>query len=340
MQSEPATSQKDFENYPAENLRLDFSTAAILKNARIKTVGEIIRLAQEHRLMRMRNLGKKHYCAIETALSELGIAIDGTPLEQPPASEPPKSAAQPLKTIAFVDFEHWYISLKEIHDRQPNIQTWFDDLRTRGHLLDVIFFGVFSDSSGIRDELNHIRRFTNHVVETTNIGSHAKASFTDFIMLDNIYQKIISSPEIEQIVLFTGDSDFCSVASYLRNFCGKTVGLYGIDNAISSQLEAISNWCIRLPFSNEPFQECRTAILKNLRYAESHTKSPTFRATVRMVSEHYNLPEDAVEAELKLMLEEGILYTLPERSRRNYTVMLNVLHVKWEKVDEQGLLST
>ena len=60
MQSEPATSQKDFENYPAENLRLDFSTAAILKNARIKTVGEIIRLAQEHRLMRMRVVGIGH----------------------------------------------------------------------------------------------------------------------------------------------------------------------------------------------------------------------------------------------------------------------------------------
>ena len=40
------------------------------------------------------------------------------------------------------------------------------------------------------------------------------------------------------------------------------------------------------------------------------------------------------------MLEEGLLYTLPERSRRNYTVMLNVLHVKWEKVDELGLLRT
>lgn len=66
MQSEPVTSQRDIENYPAEDLRLDFSTAAILKNARIKTVGEIIRLAQECRLMRVRNLGKKHYCAIET----------------------------------------------------------------------------------------------------------------------------------------------------------------------------------------------------------------------------------------------------------------------------------
>ena len=340
MQSEPVTSQRDIENYPAEDLRLDFSTAAILKNARIKTVGEIIRLAQECRLMRVRNLGKKHYCAIETALSELGITIDGTPLEQPPASDLTKAAVQLPKTVAFIDFEHWYIAIKEIHDRRPNIQAWFDDLRTRGQLLDVIFFGDFSESSGIRDELNHIRRFTNHVVETANIGHHAKASFTDFIMLDNIYQKVISSPEIEQIVLFTGDSDFCSVASYLRNFCGKTVGLYGIDNAISSQLEAISNWCIRLPFSNEPFQECRTAILKNLQYAESHTKAPTFKATVRKVSEYYDLPEDAVEAELKLMLEEGLLYTLPERSRRNYTVMLNVLHVKWEKVDELGLLRT
>lgn len=340
MQNNSVTLQNDYENYPAENLRLDFSTAAILKNARIKTVGEIIRLAQEHRLMRVRNLGKKHYCAIETALSELGIAMDGTPLERSPAVEPPKADIKMLKTVAFVDFEHWYIALREIHDRKPNIQAWFDDLRTRGQLLDVIFFGDFSDNSGMRDELDHIRRFTNHVVETTNIGPHAKASFTDFIMLDNIYQKVISSPEVEQIVLFTGDSDFCSVASYLRNFCSKTVGLYGIDNAISSQLEAISNWCIRLPFSNEPFQECRTAILKNLRYAETHTKSPTFRATVRMVSEHYDLPEDAVEAELKLMLEEGILYTLPERSRRNYTVMLNVLHVKWETVNEQGVLLT
>ena len=48
------------------------------------------------------------------------------------------------------------------------------------------------------------------------------------------------------------------------------------------------------------------------------------------------LGEDAVEAELKLMLEEGLLYTLPERSRRNYTVMLNVLHVKWERWPPAG----
>lgn len=340
MQDKSAAPQKNYENYPAENLRLDFSTAAILKNARIKTVGEIIHLAQERRLMRVRNLGKKHYAAIETALSELGIAMDGSLLDQPSQEEPTQPAGKLLKTVVFVDFEHWYIALHKIHNRRPNIQAWFNDLRTRGRLLDVLFFGDFSEGSGMREELDNIRRFSNHIVETTNTSPHAKASFTDFIMLDNIYQKIISSPEIEQVILFTGDGDFCSVASYLRNFCGKIVGIYGVDNAISSQLESISDWCIRLPFSNEPHQACRTAILKNLRYAESHTKAPTFRATVRLVAEHYNLPEDAVEAELRLMMEEGLIYTLPERSRRDYTVMLNVLHVKWDLVDEQELLCT
>lgn len=313
---------------PVEQLGLEAEVLTILRSARIKTVGEIIDLERNRRLLRVRNLGKKHYVAIQAAFSKLGIALDGTLLEQEPKQP------EGLKTAAFVDFEHWYVALRKIHNRRPNVQTWFDDLRSRGRLLDVAFFGNFSDDGAMRDELDQIRRFSNHIVETKNIGPHAKANFTDFIMLDNIYQKVISSPEIEQIVLFTGDSDFCSVASYLRNFCGKIVGVYGVDNAISSQLEAISDWCVRIPFSDEPYEECRSAILKNLHYAETHTKSPTFRMTVRMVADRYALPEDAVEAELRLMMDEGLVYTVPERSRRNYTLLLNVLHVKWDQVEE------
>ena len=29
-----------------------------------------------------------------------------------------------------------------------------------------------------------------------------------------------------------------------------------------------------------------------------------------------------------------VIRAFPERSRRNYTVMLNVLHVKWEKISD------
>lgn len=119
-------------------------------------------LEKNHWLLRVRNLVKKHYVAIQAAFSKLGITLDGRLLEPEP-KEP-----EALKTMAFVDFEHWYVALQKIHSRRPNVQAWFDDLRTRGRLVDVAFFGNFSDDDGMRDELDQIRRFTNHIVETKN----------------------------------------------------------------------------------------------------------------------------------------------------------------------------
>lgn len=238
-----------------------------------------------------------------------------------------------LRTVVFVDFEHWHVSLKTLYQRRPNIQTWFDDAKTRGKLLEVTFFGDFSDTGGMRDEINYIRRFTNRIIETKNTSLYSKKSFTDFIMLDVIYQKVFAFPEIEQVILFTGDGDFCSVASYLRNFCSKVVGVYCIDGAISNQLEAIADWCVRLPLDVERYAECRKAILKNLRYTEAHALSPTFRHTVRLVSEHYQMDDDLVESELRQLIEEGIVYTMPQHSRRDYGVMVNILKVNWDMVE-------
>lgn len=336
---------------PIEKLHLEGEICALLKHARIQTVGDVLDIERTKGLLRVRNIGKKHYLEIQAALSAIGISLTqeeqvseaAAPSVEPDATPPLVTTATPypgdgqaprLKTVVFVDYEHWYVSLKQLHQRRPNLRAWFDDVSQRGKLMEVAFFGDFSDAGGMRDEINNIRQFTNRIIETKNSSAHAKKSFTDFIMLDNIYQKIISSPEVEQVILFTGDGDFCSVAAYLRHFCSKVVGVYGVDGAISSQLEATSDWCERIPFVSEPHQECRLAILKNLKYAQTHTKSPTFRPTVRLVAEHYDLYEDAVEAELRLLLGEGIVYTMPERSRRDYTVMLNVLKVRWDLVGD------
>lgn len=240
------------------------------------------------------------------------------------------------KTAVFVDYEHWVFSLKELYQRKPNIDTWFSDLKKRGHLLEVTFFGDFSDDGGMKDELANIRIFSNRIIETKNPNEHHKKDFTDFIMLDNIYQKVFASPEIEQVVIFTGDGHFSSVASYLRNYCSKIVGVYGIDKAISKQLETVSDWCVRIPFVDEPCLDCRAAILKNLKYAEEHTISPTFLNTVRYVAEFYDFPEDLVTSELRLMLDEGVVQTFAERSRWDFTTMLNILKVNWELANASG----
>lgn len=239
-----------------------------------------------------------------------------------------------LKTVAFIDYEHWFFALKNIHQRKPNLGTWFDDLKTRGSLIEATFFGDFSENRGMKDEINNIRMYSNRIIITENPDPHLKKDFTDFIMLDQIYQKIMTSPEIEQVVLFTGDGHFACVASYLRNFCSKVVGVYGVDRAISGQLEGISDWCVRIPFIDEPYEKCRDAILKNLKYAQEHSKSPTFQPTVRRVAAYYDLQEDLVEAELKRMIDEGLVYTVSKRSPWDYTVMLNVLKVNWNLVNQ------
>lgn len=180
-----------------------------------------------------------------------------------PITEKPKHL---MSTVAFVDYEHWFNSLNNLHGRRPNIQAWFHDIKKRGRLVEVTFFGDFSESKGMSKEINYIRQFTSRIIETKNTSKHLKKNFTDFIMLDNIYQKVISSPEIEQVVLFTGDGDFSSVVSYLRNFCDKVVGVYGVENALSIQLDNTSDWCERVPFKNETYMECRIAIIKNIQF--------------------------------------------------------------------------
>ena len=46
--------------------------------------------------------------------------------------------------IAFVDYEHWYISMEKIYHLRPNIQSWFTDLKKRCNIVEVIFFADFS----------------------------------------------------------------------------------------------------------------------------------------------------------------------------------------------------
>ena len=281
-------------------LVLDADTVKCLHSARIKTVGDIMERERNGGLLKVRNIGKKRYLGICDALLHIGLLPNGSAAPPEPEAAPPHEeeigqAVQievkplKLKTAAFIDYEHWYIGLKDQHKRRPNIQAWFDDAKKRGNLVEVTFFGDFSEEGGMRDEINHIRLFTNRIIETKNTGAHFKKDFTDFILLDNVYQKVMASPEIEQIILFTGDGHFCSVASYLRNFCSKIVGIYGVDNAINSQLELTSDWCVRLPFDFEKNMECRDAILRNLKYAEDHTKTPMFMRTVSIVAEQYGL---------------------------------------------------
>ena len=80
-----------------------------------------------------------------------------------PAKETASSSAQTLpKAVAFVDYEHWYISLKNNYGLLPNIKAWFEELNQKYNLVEVNFFADFSHKS-LADEIGRIRLFSNKI---------------------------------------------------------------------------------------------------------------------------------------------------------------------------------
>jgi len=147
--------------------------------------------------------------------------------------------------VAFVDYESWYVSLHKNYGIKPDIKGWFEDLAKRVNITEAIFFADFSHKS-LADEIKRIRPYSNKIIDTRNpLG--VQKDFTDFIILDNIYQKALLSDDIDCFVLFSGDGHFSSVTSFLKNIYGKQVGIYAINGSFSHQLKETSSWSVTLP---------------------------------------------------------------------------------------------
>ncbi len=149
------------------------------------------------------------------------------------------------KAVAFVDYEHWYISLKTNYGLKPNIKAWFEDLNSKFNLAEVNFFADFSHKS-LADEIGRIRLFSNKIIDTRSPNGVQK-DFTDFIILDNMYQKALSSDDIDVFILFSGDGHFSSVTSFLKNFYHKQVVVYAINGCFSKQLRETATISYILP---------------------------------------------------------------------------------------------
>ena len=150
------------------------------------------------------------------------------------------------KAIAVVDFEHWYIALERGYGIKPDIKAWSEEVRSEYEVEEMAFFGDFSNY-GLRGELDKIRNVSGMVINTQNSSETYEKDFTDFIMLDYIYQKAMTNKKIDTFIIFTGDGHFSSVVRFIINVCRKKVGIYGIKNAISYQLKDSSTWYREVP---------------------------------------------------------------------------------------------
>ncbi len=246
------------------------------------------------------------------------------------------------KAVAFVDFEHWYISMTKMHNKKPDIKGWYSDMADKYNVAEVWFFGDFSNPS-LRSEIPRIREVSNYVIETQNASSHHKKDYTDFIMLDHIYQRAMTADDVDTFIIFSGDGHFSSVVSFLCIKMQKNVGIYGVKDAISNQLKNSASWVIELPDRNAEKLEYYRMILrklKNLAEAQKGRKKkqrPAFWPTVEAVSKYNNAPKEKVTEALRSMIDEGYIYQAKEKL---VAKTIKVLKVDWAKVKKDGIFDS
>lgn len=233
--------------------------------------------------------------------------------------------------LVFVDYEHWYIALNNLHHIRPNVKAFYAALSRRVEVKDMLFFADFS-GSGMSAEVPKIREVSNMIIETSNMNR--EKDFTDFIMLDQIYQRAMTDTEVDEFIIFSGDGHFSSVASFLRNVRKKTVGVYAVKNSLSLQLRNTANYAIELPTMEFGLDRYQTLVLKNLEYLRTLGKPvfPTFHKTVTSVSARYHVPGAKVRLALQELIEASYISSEKMAGRKE-----PVLLPDWKKLRENGV---
>ena len=241
------------------------------------------------------------------------------------------------KAIAFVDYEHWFIALDNLHHIRPDIKAWRDELAEKYELQEIIFFADFSNPS-LRSEIPRIREVSNYIIETQNTSSNHKKDFTDFIMLDHIYQKAVGSSDVGVFIVFSGDGHFNSVCNYLISQLRKEVGVYAVRGAMSNQLRNTASWVSLLPKNEDPRLSHYRLILENLKLiqdSKDKKRYPTFWATVEAVSRQNRLKRSEVTDALRSLMEKGCVSQAEVSPEPNKTI--KTLTVDWKKCRLLGI---
>lgn len=239
------------------------------------------------------------------------------------------------RAVAFVDYEYWYISMDKIHHARPDIGQWVAHMTEKYEVREIYFFADFSNESLSR-EIPKIRSYTNRIIETTNANSRVSKDFTDFIMLDHIYQRAMEKDDVSAFIIFTGDAHFNSVTAFLKNMCRKDVGIYGITGSLSSQLKTTASWYYEFPDEKKVeslYYSMIFTCISSLQKKDPLAKL-SFMNTVNSVATAYNADDDVIQKYLQQLIDKGYI-TIKEEFV--YNKFLRVMDVDWNRVSKDGL---
>ena len=240
---------------------------------------------------------------------------------------------KPLSTFVFIDYEYLYISFKKMYSIPPLLNLIVDDIRSFAKVSKISVFGDFTKPY-ISQERNRIRTITNNIIDCGYGDDANPKDFTDFIMLDHIYQDLYQV-SVKQYIFVTGDGHFSSVAAFVKAHRNKTVGIYGVTGTLSRQLRECSSWTKEITAVEGETLEYQINILRNLKDAEVRGKIPTFMKTAEFTQRRYGGDMFQYENTLRSMIDEG--YIIVSLCTALEGREFKMLSVDWERANKELL---
>lgn len=227
----------------------------------------------------------------------------------------------------FVDYEYAVLTSLNYWKTPVSPQRIIGAALEVGPIEHAVAFGDFNGEP-LRREAAKLRTASIDAVSapTSSVDGKVK-SYTDFVMLDNIYQTLLDRPEIEIFVLMTGDGHFSGVVARLRIRHGKTVGVLGIEGNISGELKAAASFVQelkRLEMNlNDPVVD---EIIRFIVRSQVERPAITFGATAQCCAATLNVPEENVRQCMAALSTQGaIIQEVVEYQGRPSRVMRLVL---------------
>jgi len=238
-----------------------------------------------------------------------------------------------LNTIVFIDYESLYVSFVKYYSKPPMLDIIIDEMKENGKIKKIFVFADFTKPN-LNQERNRVRTVTSNIIDCSNESDTVKKDFTDFIMLDHIYQELIQNTSVEQFIFFTGDGHFSSAATFLRNFMDKVVGIYAVSGSLSRQLRDCSSWTKEVCAIDGDELEYQINLLKNFKSAEDRGRYVTFMKTVEFTARNYGGDEYRYRQILQKLIEDGYVQSnlcKPFADRGE----IKLLSVDWERVNKE-----
>ncbi len=252
------------------------------------------------------------------------------------AVKPPTEDKLPT-TMVFIDYESLYISFTKQYSMPPPLTEIINEIRTVGKITSIKVFGDFTKPE-LSQERNRVRTITSDIIDCGNESGVLKKDFTDFIMLDHVYQEVIKNSRIKQFIFITGDGHFSSAATFMRSYMDKTVGVYGVLGSLSRHLTDCASWAKVIKAVDEDELVYQHNLIRNLKSAETRGLLPTFMKTCEHTVRNFGGDQFRYENVLRQMIEDGYINTVIIESLENR--QMRMLQVNWEKVDADPRFKT